>query len=244
MSSGSIFRRVRRVNRRAAFRSRRRRFVRAFKRKNVMSKLVKFMKGEMRYSVYNTASFTPTQAGVFTCVDCMILGDDDLTREGKKITLHSLSVKGMIRPAPGATTTPLELVVRGMLIQASQNNGGTSFTNSELLLNSASNANNWRALTNPTFTGKGRKFHVLWDKTFLVRPLPNTQQAVGSTTYHEQSRLFRFVKLWKKGLLINYNDGNAGTAADIDKNCLYLVFYCNADAGAAVFPSARIRYTP
>lgn len=241
MAAGSIFRRVRRVNRRAAFRSRRRRFVR--KRRNVMSKLVRFMKGEMRYSVYNTTGFTPTQAGVFTCVNCMILGDDDQTREGKKITLHSLSVKGLVRPLPTGTTSE-EVIVRGMLVQALQNNGATNYTNSELLLNSATNVNNWRALSNPTFVGKGHKFRILWDKTWLLRPGPNNMQAVGATTYQQQSKQFRFVKLWKKGLLVDYNTGNAGTAADIDKNALYLIFYCNADVGAEVFPSARIRYTP
>jgi len=74
-----------------------------------------------------------------------------------------------------------------------------------------------------------RRFHVYYDKTFLLGPNVTVQSGiVNPTNFNNGPPPQKIIRIRKKlRFLTDYSRGNAGTVADIDTNGLFLVIITN-----------------
>lgn len=205
-----------------------------------VGKLQRAISAEVRYSNAiqgNTASSTAGTAGV---INALILGDNNLTRSGQKILIRRIEVVIRINAHPD-TADPDAGIGRFMLIQAKQNNGATTFTPGDFLLNGGSSGNNYLALHKPETVPS--KYKVLRDTQVTIAPSSNTRGNVGLTRYDNPYKVIKWVLRFPKGLTTYYNGGNAGTSADIDRNCIF--WYSAWNATSAEYDIQwRYFYTP
>lgn len=143
------------------------------------------------------------------------------TRLGRRITMHSLLVKGTVQLAPTTTgASPLRLIV----VYDSQANAAAPVATDVLLAD---------VISAPMNLSNSRRFKILFD------------EVVGciGTGGPQAAWIERYVKL---NHVVEFNTGSAGTIADIQTGSIYMLGYNNGNFGTA-FPTAsiqtRIRFT-
>lgn len=224
----------------AVYRRRRRyRATRGFRRKTYTKRAIV---AERRFDSGIQGGTQASSTGTIYNLISLARGDDDGDREGNKILLRSLHVTVHAFNNNGAGLGNNDSSsIRFLLVRIKQNNGATSHTTANLLLNAGNNSNNYIAPLNPKYVGKYYK--VLRDWNVSLTPIANTRQAVGLTAFDSNKRYVKKIRVtWKKGCEIQF-DGNAGTAADVLTNNLAIFAYAS-DANINFDFAYRIVYTP
>lgn len=183
----------------------------------------KYPKTKVEYKVIDTAgSYVCDTTGAVTLLNGCVQGDDIANREGRQINVRSMEIK-MLNTATAATG--VDQLQRVLIVLDKQANGATPAITDIL---TANNINAPRNLNN------SKRFKILVDKRMQL----NAAGESGST------------RLWKKYkkmyIPVQYNNGNAGTSADITTNALYMVSLGNIAAGVTagiVQGYCRLRFT-
>lgn len=158
---------------------------------------------------------------------CPVTGDDFLNRDGRKVQVVAIKIKGLIQQAVQATQTTADAipVVRILLVQDKQTNA--TQLNSEDVLGNAVTSPIF-AFQNPAFFGR---FKVLKDKTFSI-PVPfSAQDAAGTFVSGSKDIPFKFTRKFKKPVVVHYNGTNAGTVADTIDNSFHIIGTQSENAG-------------
>lgn len=180
---------------------------------------------DLRQLNTNVASGTVTRAGTVTIMNAMAVGNGDGQRAGNRTVAKYLEMRidvGLDGVAL-AFTTAMNYHYRCIVFWDKQANGAPPVI-SELLQNSGVGGNNYLSPFN--FNGKSR-YKVIWDKTVSLNPVSNSRQAIGTTTYDSMDKVIVLRK--KLNTTTTYNNGNAGTVADISTNSLYMFETCSQD---------------
>lgn len=162
-------------------------------------------------------------------------GNGVSNREGNKVLVHKISVKGEINVNPLANQNAgyQGNHIRIIIVLDTQTNATAAAGN--LILGSAPNANQIHAFQSTANFGR---FRVLYDKVFKFDN-PNFSWDGTNLEYDGLRRYFKFTKKFKKPLLVRFNNTNGGTVADIVDNSFHL--YVGRD-NQSVQPTCSIMY--
>lgn len=164
-----------------------------------------------------------------------IQGNGVSNREGNKVLVHKITIKGEINVNPLANQTAgyQGNKIRILIVMDTQTNAASAAGN--LILSSATLSNQINAFQSTANFGR---FRVLYDKMFKFDN-PNLSWDGTNIEYDGLRRHFKFVKKFKKPLLVRFNNTNGGTVADIVDNSFHL--YVGRD-NQAVQPVCSIMY--
>jgi len=149
-------------------------------------------------------------------------GDDTLHREGRKITVTELLVKGTVvfAGAEDVIDTTCGQQVFLALIQDTQTNAAAP-TSSDIYNNTLNNLQTTASgcLRNSNFTDRFRTL-----KTKLIRKpvLPVTQTAANVFSWPSYSVPFEFYHKFKVPIKVSFNATNGGTIADVIDNSFHM----------------------
>lgn len=177
-------------------------------------------KGELK-SVDTTINSAADTTGGLLLVNGIARGDDINERIGRRVIMKSIQVGLTVR---GTAGTGIDQWHRYVLVYDKQANGAAL---TYLQVFAAADMNGMRNLENR------ERFMVLMDKKIHLN-------ASGEPESHRQVSAFRRINL-----PITFNNGDAGTIADITTGSLYLIVYGNIAAGAtagSAYGFVRVRY--
>lgn len=146
-------------------------------------------------------------------------GDDFNNRDGRKVQVLSIKIRGHITVPAQANQTAADAgsLIRLLLVQDTQTNSAQ--LNAEDVLSSGAGSNQINSFQNPAFFGR---FKVLKDKvTFLSNPTISWDG-----TNVEQSGLvkpFKIFHKFPKPVIVHYNGTNGGTVADVIDNSFHII---------------------
>lgn len=162
------------------------------------------------------ATYACDTTGSITLLNGVATGDDYTNREGRRVTLKSVSIIGKIVPQD-TTVTPCH--ARVMLIFDRQANGALPSITDVLV-----------AATSNSFENRNNiaRFQVLWDKSFALASVNDTatQALAGSPT----------VALVDHNVGLNHNvifSGTGATVASISTGSLFLLTIGDVASGSA-----------
>lgn len=180
---------------------------RVFKRRTYRRVYKRVMRPETK-TIYSTGTNPCDTLGTITLLNGIQQGDTGDTREGRKITLKSIQIRGVDYVTDG---TGKDQMHRIMIVQQYRPNGVFPAINEILHATTISSLRNRFKL---------HDYKVLYDKTITL----NSSGESGST---------RFIRMYKKLFLNQYfNSSTTGTITDIQTNALYLVAIGSNASGA------------
>jgi len=180
---------------------------RGFKRRAIRRVYKRVMRPETK-TIYGTGTTPCDTIATISLLNGIQQGDTGDTREGRKITLKSINLRGVDYVTDG---TGKDQMHRIMIVQQFRPNGAFPLINDILQATTISSLRN---------RNKIHDFKVLYDKTITL----NASGESGST---------RFIRIYKKMFLNEYfNSGTTGTISDIQTNALFLVSVGSNAAGA------------
>ena len=180
---------------------------RVFKRRATRRVYKRVFRPETK-TIYATGTTPCDVIGTITLLNGIAQGDTGDTREGRKITLRSIQLRGVDYVTDG---TGKDQMHRFMIVQQFRPNGAFPAINDILHATTISSLRN---------RFKIHDYKVLYDKTFTL----NASGESGST---------RFMRIYKKMFLNQYfNSQSTGTIADIQSNAIFLVAIGSNASGA------------
>jgi len=193
-------------------------------RKPVSYKTVKkLINKNVEYKFKDTTVVDTDIAATLRLLNGMQQGDTPSARDGRKITVKSIEIDGLVKAVDEPNMS------RHMLVYDKQANGAAPVVTDIL---DSSSVYGLRNLDNRS------RFIILWDYKI---PLPMGEREVNNREY-------RKLKYYKRhNLQTIYNSGNAGTIADISTGALYYLSISDTVLTAGAEPEEsiqiRIRFT-
>lgn len=187
-------------------------------------------------SKWRSFDFTTPVDNVTASVDTvniMAQGDSRTTRTGNRIENVGLRCALTIEPSGAAQQATR---VRVMLVMDKQPNG-VGIIGGDLFPTGTAAANRFYAPYN--LNTVPRRYKILWDKLFLLRQGVAGATAAGMLTQFAQQPIY-MRKSFKLKSKTKYNDGNAGTIADVITPNISWVLISSQGAGQA--PLVSIHY--
>lgn len=160
-----------------------------------------------------STSYNVTTSASIILLNGIAAGDDSDQRDGRRVTLDSVSIRGDLFYAVTTSAHPADMV-RMMLVYDKQANGAAPAI-TDILINA--NADSHYNQNN-----MGR-FEVLWDQVWTLPQVP------ASTT---SSVLFPKIKATKRVGRATQYSGTGNTVASIASGALYLVWVGSQASGA------------
>jgi len=203
-----------------------------------------FSGGEMKYSdsfktmtaVAESTNWTATELdpGTANCLFSPVQGNDINNREGRKVHVYKIKIRGLIQRVTDTTQTAVsdDPAVRVMLVQDCQTNG-VQMQGEELMQTS-------EASTAITFTGFQNlanlgRFKVLKDKTYY--PVANVAANNASATTISQASgniPFKMTVVFKEPVMVRFNATDGGTVADIIDNSWHIIAQRSGTSGSCL----------
>lgn len=180
--------------------------------------------------VGTTTSWAGCEADPATqlCLIAPTQGDDFNNRQGRKIHVLAIKLRGQINCAPQANQTAGEFssIVRVCLVQDKQTN--TAQLNAEDVISSGAASSALHMFQNPAFFGR---FKVLKDKMYTLQ---NPAISWDGTNIEQNGldRSFKMTIKFKKPVIVHFNATNGGTIADIVDNSFHVI--CNTNSTGLV----------
>lgn len=185
---------------------------------------------EHKYNDVAVATYAADTTGSVTLLNGIAQGDDNNNREGRQVTMTSISIKGMLTPVDlNSNASYCRLIV----VWDSANNGGAAPAITDLLTASTSVCHN--NLNNRM------RFKVLMDEQYVIGGISDatTQSFAGSPTV---VTINRYLKL-PPGCVTTFS-GTGATSASIQSGAIWMFTIGNnvANAGGAYQVATRVRF--
>lgn len=200
---------------------------RAYTARPVLYRPRMFSRGEWKFTdvtVNTDINTTPT----ITLLNGLVPGNSASQRVGNKVTIKSLEMRARVQTT---AATGVEQFCRWFIVLDRQANGAAPAAITDIL--SANSVTSLRNLENR------KRFKIIVDKAF---PMGATSVSTGTVT----SRMYKVYIKFRRPILVEFNNGVAGTIADIVSNSLHLCTLGNVVAGntdANLITTVRLRYT-
>lgn len=168
-------------------------------------------------------------------LNSMIVGANRYQRAGSRCIIKSIDLTiGLESSATAAAPAR----IRTLVVVDKQVNGALPSSLLPLLgsgLVPIAPGDAWRAPYNPAYVPS--RFKVLWDRSDVV----GIQG--GAANFGERKAAIRkTIKIPKSVAQVQWNDGTAGTIADLNKMGFYLFIYTDYSGGVGTTPTALISY--
>jgi len=175
--------------------------------------------------------------GCVGCLSCPAQGDTEQSRDGKRIVIDSLILKGFLSSAESASEAaegPTKVFMAVVL--DTQTNGAQ--LNSEDVFKSFGAAGylNSTPLKNLLF---GSRFRILKSQSYDLTPMGVA--AAGALAHNAVRRDFDWYIPFKGGLPVNLNAGTTADVANVIDNSIHVVAFATA-SGVSIAYNARIRF--
>jgi len=176
-------------------------------------------------------------SGCTGCLSCPAQGDTEQSRDGKRIVIDSLILKGYVKndgsasEAIGAAVKVFFAVILDTQTNGAQLNSEDVFKNL-----SANDLANCDPMKNLLF---GNRFRILKSQVFDVTPIGVA--AAGLTAYNTVRREIDWYIPFKGGLTVNMNAGTTANVTNVIDNSLHVVAFSTL-TGASLGYNARIRF--
>lgn len=184
---------------------------------------------------------TEQDPATLLCLFAPTQGNDFNNREGRKVWIKAIKIRGMVEwPAVANLTAGIPAnQVRLILVMDKQTNGAQ--LNGEDVIESGTKASEpcIQEFQNPKFFGR---FRVMWDRTY-TRPNSGTSYDGTNIEANGCHQKFKINKKFKKPLLVHFNATNGGTVADIVDNSFHFLAgrYATA-ASATLYYKSRVSF--
>lgn len=168
------------------------------------------------------------------------VGDSEQNRDGKKIVINSVQVKGIVYnvPAELSANPPAQCNVFVALVLDTQSNGA-QLNSEDVYKNTLANANTAASPTRNLLFGS--RFKVLKSETFDLSAHTLSHFAVDSFSYSGKGCTFEwFVPL---NLTVNFNAGTTSSIANVIDNSLHIIAFASSTSTTPTLAyNARIRF--
>lgn len=161
-------------------------------------------------------------------------------RIGRKTKVYKIKINGMVRThnSSGAVTSLDGALMRMMLVQDMQTNIG-AMTSAQLMRDAGGANTTINSFQNPNNFGR---FRVLKEKRMTLQN-PNVAGVVGATETQGLVQHFKMTINFKTPVLVNFNQTNGGTVADIIDNSFHFIIGCeNNELTPAISYYSRVCY--
>lgn len=177
-------------------------------------------------------------AGCTGCLSCPAQGDTEQSRDGKRIVIDSLIVKGYVVNGPTASTA-VEGVTKVFLavVLDTQSNGAQ--LNSEDVFKSLGGSDAFNACPTKNLLF-GNRFRILKSQVYDLTP-PGAFVASANFGANGVRRDFDWYIPFKGGLQVNLNAGTTADVANVIDNSIHIVAFSTL-AGSALGYNGRIRF--
>lgn len=185
-----------------------------------------------------TAGEYDPSSGCTGCLSCPAQGDSEQQRDGKRIVIDSLILKGYCTngesagEAPEGATKVFIAVVLDTQTNGAQCNSEEIFKNT--LANALTNADPMKNLLS------GQRFRILKSQVFDLTPV-GISAAAATTAHWGIRREFDWYIPFKGGLPVNMNAGTTADVANVIDNSLHVVAFSTV-GGSSLAYNARIRF--
>lgn len=203
-----------------------------------------FARGEMKYSdsfktltvVAESTNWTGTELdpGTANCLFSPVTGNDINNREGRKVNVYKIKIRGLITRITDTTQTTVSAdpATRVILVMDTQTNG-TQMQGEDLMTTS-------EASVSITFTGFQNlanlgRFRVLKDKTYYPTPNVAVNNASATTVSQAGGNIpFKMNVVFKEPVVVRFNATDGGTVADIIDNSFHLIAQRSGNDGSVL----------
>jgi len=168
------------------------------------------------------------------CLFAPLMGDDIQNRQGRKVFVQTIRIRGYISIPPQATQATADSACRVRLILYHDKQTNAASTGSENVIGSGYQVPVLEQFQNLLNIGR---FNVLKDKSFLLqRPsIANDTGATGGLVQSGLKQLFKFTV--KPNMWVNYNATNGGTVADVIDNSWHMIAAADTGGGVNMTPT-------
>jgi len=181
----------------------------------------------------------PPSTGCVDCLSCPAQGDTEQSRDGKRIVIDSLIIKGYVRLEDQLSTAPLDPIkVFVAVVLDTQSNGAPAQSEAVFKSLSASNQANVCPTKNLLF---GNRFRILKSQVYDLTPA-GISVASANLAYNGSRRDFDWYIPFKGGLQVNLNAGTTADVANVIDNSIHVMAFATVDAVAKIGYNARIRF--
>ncbi|AUM62042.1 capsid [uncultured virus] len=146
-------------------------------------------------------------------------------RIGRSVRVVSFKIRGELEIGAAddiSSNLPMAPVNFRFIIAIDKQSNGAAPPSADLI-NSGNNFLAWNMFQNTASFGR---FKVLKDKNFLIQD-PNYGQDISGLDRNGRSIIFNYVFKFRRGLVVHFNAGSAGTIADITNNSINV--FCGAN---------------
>lgn len=169
-------------------------------------------------------------------------GDNESTRDGKRIMIKNVYVKGNVNlPIQELVVSPqLGTKVFVALVLDTQSNGA-QMNSEDCFKNTIANIGTATQLHRNLLFGS--RFRVLKEEIFDITPQTLSHFANDSFSVGGAEQTFEWFVPFPQGLEVNFNAGTTASIANVVDNSLHIIAFSNTTVGAPTIAyNARIRF--
>jgi len=176
--------------------------------------------------------------GCTGCLSCPAQGDTEQSRDGKRIVIDSLILKGYIRTGESVGQVPVSNIKVFVAVVLDTQTNGAQLNSEDVFKNLLNSTEGTVCPTKNLLFGS--RFRILKSHVFDVTPI-GVAPASATLACNGVRREFDWYIPFKGGLPVNMNAGTTADVANVADNSLHVVaFSTNADC--AIGYNARIRF--
>jgi len=177
-------------------------------------------------------------AGCTGCLSCPAQGDTEQSRDGKRIVIDSLILKGFVQNGESTSEAPEAATKIFVAVVLDTQTNGAQLNSEDVFKNTGAYALlNADPLKNLLF---GSRFRILKSQTFDLT-FNGVAGTVATLAHNATRRDFDWYIPFKGGLPVNLNAGTTADVANVIDNSLHVVAFSTL-AGSSIGYNARIRF--
>jgi len=196
--------------------------------------------------VASAAGWTGTEVDpAALCLFSPAEGADIADRVGRKVSVHKLSIRGMIYvPSLANQAAGINPFLVRIICYLDEQSNGAQAQGEQLMSNGGAAQ---AVLTNQTFqsTANFGRFRVLKDKTLAIQnPNGAYDGTANQIDFNGLIRPFKIVYKFRKPVVVRYNGTNGGTVADVIDNSFHMIAHAtNISQAPTISFQCRTVYT-
>lgn len=177
--------------------------------------------------------------GCTGCLSCPAQGDTEQSRDGKRIVVDSVILKGHVRLNENAGAAQLDSLKVFVAVILDTQTNGSQLNSEDVFKNlSAQITSVVEPMKNLLF---GNRFRILKSQVFDLTP-SGLSTAGGTSAWCGVQREFDWYIPFKGGLPVNLNAGTTADVANVIDNSIHVVAFATINATAEIGYNARIRF--
>jgi len=176
--------------------------------------------------------------GCVGCLSCPAQGDTEQSRDGKRIVIDSLILKGNVNYNASASQAVSESQKVFVAVVLDTQTNGAQLNSEDVFKNTSADASTvCDPMKNLLF---GSRFRILKSQVYDLTPTGTF--GAGTGAHYGTQREFDWYIPFKGGLPVNLNAGTTADVANVIDNSIHVVAFANVNNSCELAYNARIRF--